>query len=54
MIPAHDLFALEQGMNGDKPAFVPTGVLPACLEAIRIHGHELPPAVYAAAKRKQR
>lgn len=49
-----DLFVLEHGENVDKPAFVPTGVLPACLEAIRIHGHELPPSVYAAAKRKQR
>jgi pilus assembly protein CpaF len=49
-----DLFVLEHGDNSTKPAFVPTGVLPACLEAIQIHGHDLPPAVYAAAKRRQR
>jgi hypothetical protein len=45
---------IEHGEEGKKPAFVPTGVLPVCLEAIRIHGHDLPPAVYAAAKRRQR
>jgi pilus assembly protein CpaF len=49
-----DLFVLEHGENANKPEFVPTGVLPACLEAIRIHGHDLPAAVYAAAKRRQR
>ncbi|MEO8183514.1 MAG: CpaF family protein [Deltaproteobacteria bacterium] len=49
-----DLFVLEHGDNINKPAFVPTGVLPDCLEAIRTHGHELPPAIYAAAKRRQR
>jgi pilus assembly protein CpaF len=59
-----DLFVLEHGehaqradaQRGDaqRPALVPTGVLPACLEAIRIHGHDLPQAVYAAAKRRQR
>ena len=49
-----DLFVIEQGDENKKPAFVPTGVLPACLEAIRMHGQDLPPAVYAAAKRRQR
>lgn len=48
-----DLFALEQTADG-KQMLVPTGVLPACHEAIRTHGHDLPAAVYAAAKRKQR
>jgi pilus assembly protein CpaF len=49
-----DLFVLEQGQDEAKQAFVPTGVLPLCLEAIRMHGHDLPPAVYAAAKRRPR
>jgi hypothetical protein len=49
-----DLFVLERGAEGKKPAFVPTGLLSVCSEAIRIHGHDLPPAVYAAAKRTQR
>ena len=52
--PAPDLFVLEQGPGEAKQAFVPTGLLPACLEAIRMHGHDLPPAVYAAAKRRPR
>ncbi len=30
--------------------FVPTGRIPGCLEMIRALGHELPPAVYAAAQ----
>lgn len=49
-----DLFVLEHAPGNGKQAFVPTGILPACLEAIRSHGHDLPAAVYAAAKRKQR
>jgi len=49
-----DLFVLA-GADGPnvKQAFVPTGHLPDCLEAIKIHGHDLPQAVYAAAHQKR-
>jgi pilus assembly protein CpaF len=49
-----DLFVLQNPPDGSRPQFVPTGALPACLEAIRTHGHDLPAAVYAAAKARRK
>jgi len=31
--------------------FVPTGYVPHCVEHVREHGLDLPPAIYAAAKK---
>lgn len=44
-----DLFALA-GEGQQSCPLAPTGALPDCLDAIRGHGLDLPPAVYAAAR----
>jgi pilus assembly protein CpaF len=52
-----DLFRREfrgHGSDGNVVSeFVPTGVLPRCLDHIREQGFDLPDAVYDAARRKQ-
>jgi pilus assembly protein CpaF len=47
-----DLFALQADPSGCSGPLAPTGALPDCLDAIRSHGHDLPPAVYLAAQRR--
>jgi pilus assembly protein CpaF len=47
-----DLFALRADARGQYGPLAPTGALPDCLDAIRRHGHDLPPAVYLAAQRR--
>ena len=51
-----DIFRREVNGLGERgeilSEFVPTGYLPRCIEQLREHGMDLPPAVYAAAKKK--
>lgn len=47
-----DLFALQADLGGCSGPLAPTGALPDCLDAIRSHGHDLPPALYVAAQRR--
>jgi pilus assembly protein CpaF len=47
-----DLFTLQADPTGQSGPLAPTGALPDCLDAIRCQGHDLPPAVYLAARRR--
>jgi pilus assembly protein CpaF len=47
-----DLFTLQPQATGQSGPLAPTGALPDCLDAVRSHGHDLPPAVYLAAQRR--
>jgi len=51
-----DIFRREVTGHGEGgeilSEFLPTGYLPRCIEQLREHGFDVPPAVYAAAKKK--
>jgi pilus assembly protein CpaF len=51
-----DIFVREHHGLGERGEilsdFVPSGYIPQCVEQLREHGMDLPPAVYEAAQRK--